>query len=260
MSTASRRPRIPLFFAIGIGLSLLMAGFKALVAALAETYLYPVPWLGGFLRSIELVEISNILIFALLSGGIGAATLLLPRHWNRWAKAALLIVVSPFVFNASYWMQQHLWIQRVANRANISYQEAHQITDNFLQRDTGIGGFWGFYAYSTEVSELPTHRDSLESQQVSSPGQALVNELKSYNDPRANLAAAVFSRVGWFIRLMYISIAGLTGLIYYVQGRDWAEAKRPDDDDDLPKNSPKSPLKNSPKNSPVRPRPPSQDS
>lgn len=257
MSTVPRRPRIPLFFAIGIGLSLLMAVFKAVVAALAEAYLYSVPWLGGFLRSIELVEISNILVFACLSAGIGAATLLLPRHWNPWAKAALLIVVSPFVFSASYWMQQHLWIQRVAKQANISYPEAHQITDRFLQRGTGSGGFWGFYAYSTEVSELPTHRDSLESEEVSSPGQALVKELKSYNDPRANLAAAVFSRVGWFIRLMYISIAGLTGLIYYVQGRDWAEAKRPDDDDDLPKNLPtKSPLKNSPKNSPVRPRPP----
>ncbi len=252
MSTASKQPRIPLFFAIGIGLSLLMAGLKALAAGLAEAYLYSVPWLGGFLRSIELVEISNILIFALLSAGIGAATLLLPRQWNPWARAALLIVVSPFVFSASYWTQQHLWIQQVAERANISYREARGITDNFLQRDTGSSGFWGFYAYSTEVSELPTDRDRLESANASSPSQALVQELTSYNDPRADLAAAIFSRVGWFIRLMYMSIAGLTGLIYYSQGRDWAEAKRLANDEKLPKSSPK--------NSPMRPRPPSKGS
>ena len=71
----SNRPRIPaFFFAIGIGLSLLMAGLKAIVAGLAERYLYSVPFVGGFLRSIELAEISNWVVFALLAGGIGAAT------------------------------------------------------------------------------------------------------------------------------------------------------------------------------------------
>jgi hypothetical protein len=158
MSMDPKRPRIPLFFTIGIGLSLLMAGLKAIAAGLSEAYLYSVPWLGGFLRSVEIVEITNLLIFALLASVIGAATYLLPRRWNAWAKAALLAAVTPFVFSGSYLMQQHLWVQRVAARANIPYGEAKDLTNAFLKQETGSGGFFGFYPFSTEVAEMPTLR------------------------------------------------------------------------------------------------------
>jgi len=221
----SNRPRIPLFFAIGIGLSLLMAGLKAIVAGLAERYLYSVPFVGGFLRSIELAEISNWVVFALLAGGIGAATFLLPRSWNSWAKIALLLAVSPFVFSASYIMQQHLWIQQVATKSAISYDEARAVSNAFLTRETGSGGFFGFYSFSTKVTELPTLRQRLESEQ-SNPSQLLAEELSSYEDPRADAVAYIFERLGWLIRLMYIAIATLAAFIYYFKGHAWAENKR----------------------------------
>ncbi|MEM6449886.1 MAG: hypothetical protein AAF703_06195 [Cyanobacteria bacterium P01_D01_bin.105] len=218
--------RIPLFFGVGIGLSLLAGGLKAIAAALAEGYLYSLPWVGGFLRSIELAEISNLVVFALLAGGIGAATIWLPRRWNPWAKIGLLLAVSPFVFSASYLMQQRLWIQRVAERSNISYPEAEKITNEFLEQQTGSGGFWGFYPYSTEVAELPTSRVSLERASSADPSQALTRELASYGDPRADLIAYVFERVGWLLRLMYMAIALLTALIYYFKGLEWSETQQ----------------------------------
>jgi hypothetical protein len=222
----SNRPRIPLFFAIGIGLSLLMAALKAIAAGLAEAYLYSVPWVGGFLRSIELAEISNLLIFALLAGGIGAATFLLPHQWNNWAKIALLIVVSPFVFSASYLMQQHLWVQRVAKRADISYSAAKNLTNEYLKREAGSKGFSGFYPLSAEVSELPTLRQTLESGHASNPSKLLTQELAGYKDPRADAAAYLFERAGWLVRFMYMTIAALSALIYYFKGHEWAESKR----------------------------------
>ncbi len=222
---AANRTRIPLFFAIGVGLSLLMAALKALAAGLAEAYLYSLPWVGGFLRSIEIAEISNLIVFALLASGIGAATYLLPARWHQAAKVALLVVVSPFVFSASYLMLQHLWIQRVATRANIPYAEAKTVTNAFLTRETGRGGFFGFYPYSTEVAELPTLRKSLEAG-TGNPSQLLTRELASYEDPRADAVAYVFEKVGWLVRFMYMTIAALTALIYYFKGRDWAENKR----------------------------------
>ena len=221
-----RQARIPLFFAVGIGLSLLAGGLKAIAAALAEGYLYSLPWMGGFLRSIELSEISNLVAFALLAGGIGAATIWLPRRWNPWAKAALLIVVSPFVFSASYTMHQRIWVQRVAQRSAISYPEAQQVTNNFLERETGKRGFFGFYPYSTEVADLPTSRATLEGPSAGNASKLLTKELASYEDPRADLVAYIFERVGWLLRFMYMAIAALTALIYYCKGRVWAENKR----------------------------------
>ena len=226
MATSSKRSRIPLFFAIGIGLSLLMAGLKAIAAWLAEAYLYTLPWVGGFLRSIELVEISNIVVFAILGVGIGSATLLLPRHWNQPAKISLLVVLSPFVFVASYLMQQHLWIQRVAAQTDTPYSEARDLTNAFLEREEGSGGFFGFFPFSTEVADLPTQREILESEGIRNPGRLLSEELASYNDPRADLIAYVFERVGWLMRLMYMAIAAFTVLIYYFRGYEWAEAKQ----------------------------------
>jgi hypothetical protein len=242
----SNRPRIPLFFAIGLGLSLLMAALKAIAAGLAETYLYAVPWVGGFLRSIELAEISNLLVFALLASGIGAATLWLPKQWNSWAKMALLIVVSPFVFSASYLMQQHLWVQRVATRADISYREARNITNAFLKREAGSGGFSGFYPFSAEVSELPTRRQNLESGQSGNPSKLLTQELEGYKDPRADAAAYLFERVGWLVRFMYMTIAALTALIYYFKGHEWAENKRLANAERKPPKPPKPAAKRNP--------------
>ncbi len=75
MPIDSKRSRIPVFFAIGIGLSLLLAALKAIAAWLADVFLYSVPWIGGFLKSIELIELFNLVVFAILGAGIGAATL-----------------------------------------------------------------------------------------------------------------------------------------------------------------------------------------
>ena len=224
--TSARSSRIPLFFAIGVGLSLLMGAAKALAFWLTNAYLYDMPWIGGFLKSIEIAEISNLLVFAILGVGIGAATVLVPDRWTHWLKMAVLVALGPFVFCASYLMQQHLWIQRVAERADVSYADAKTITNNFLKAEAGKGGFWGFYPLTTQIAELPTLRANLEAGKTTNPSDLLTKELASYGDPRADAAAYIFERVGWVVRFMYMTIAGLTALIYYFKGHDWAETRR----------------------------------
>lgn len=223
--SASSRPRLLLYFAVGIGLSVLMAGLKAYTAWLAETYLYALPWMGGFLRSLELVELSNLVVFAILGAGLGAAVIWLPRHWPPAAKAALLMVAGPWVMLSSYWMQQHLWIQRVAARAEIPYEEAREITNTFLKREVGSGGLWGTYVFGTEVADFPTRRQDLESEKSVNPNRILNRELSSYDDPRADTIAFIFGQVGWLIRLLYLAIAAFTALVYYLKGLDWAQAR-----------------------------------
>ncbi len=225
MSLESKKSRVALFFAIGLGLSLLMAALKAAIALATHTYLYSVPWVGGFLKSIELTEISNLLVFAILGSGMGAATVLLPRRWDHRAKLAILLVVSPFVFCASYMMQQSLWIQQVAAASNLSYREARSLTNDYLTREVGSGGFFGFYPFSTQLAELPVQAESLRAEGLLNPNELLSEELSSYNDPRADFVAYVFERVGWLIRFMYMTLAALTAIIYYFKGHAWAESR-----------------------------------
>ena len=253
---ASASPsRIPLFFAIGVGLSLLMGAVKAIAFWLTDTYLYDMPWIGGFLKSIEIAEISNLLVFAVLGAGIGAATSLVPNRWTHWLKMSVLVALGPFVFCASYLMQQHLWIQKVAERADISTAEAKTITNNFLKAEVGKGGFWGFYPLSTQISELPTLRANLEAGKTTNPSDLLTKELASYGDPRADAAAYVFERVGWVVRFMYMTIAVLTALIYYFKGHDWAENRRYGSAEPVPP-SPKPPTSRPPTSRPPTPKPP----
>ncbi|MEL7143449.1 MAG: hypothetical protein AAFY33_04765 [Cyanobacteria bacterium J06643_4] len=226
MALASQNSRTAAFFAIGVGVTLAMTALKALAAWLMDVYVYSVPWVGGFLRSIELVELSNLIVFAILGASLGAATLLLPRRWDHRAKLALLAAVSPLVFCGSYMMQQHLWIKRVAAQSNIDYSDARSITNAYLNREVGSGGFFGFFPLSTQLSELPTRRDSLESARSINPTEALTQELSDLDDPRADFAAIVFERVGWLVRFMYIAIAGFTGLIHYFKWHHWADAQR----------------------------------
>ncbi len=223
MAFQSKRSRIFLFFIIGFGVALVAALLKSAIAWIADIYLYSLPWVGGFLRSVELAELSNLLVFALLGGGIGSATYFLPRRWNHKAKLALLIVLSPFVFSASYLTQQNLWIRKVAAHTNITYQDARDTTNRFLERETGNQGYFGYFPFSTRISDLPVQRDILSSDLAETPNDLLTEELASYNDPRADAIAFIFKQVGWLIRFMYVTIAALTGLIYYFKGCDWAE-------------------------------------
>ena len=195
-----------------------------------------------------------MLVFAVLGAGIGAATLLVPDHWTHWLKMALLVVLGPFVFCASYLTQQHLWIQKVAKRADVPYAEAKNITNAFIEKETGSGGFFGFYPLSTQISELPTLRANLEAGTATNSGDALSKELSSYNDPRADAVAYIFERVGWVVRFMYMTIAVLTALIYYFKGHDWAENRR-DGRAEGPVAQPQPPAQSRP---PVQPKPPAK--
>lgn len=223
MAFQSKNSRIFLFFAIGFGLALLAALLKSAIAWIADIYVYSLPWVGGFLRSIELAELSNLLAFALLGGGIGSAAYFLPRRWNHKAKLALFIFLSPFVFSASYLTQQNLWIKKVAARTDATYQEARDTTNRFLEQETGNKGYFGYFTFSTRLADLPVQPEVLNSDLAATPNDLLTEELSNYDDPIADAAAFIFKRVGWLIRLMYMIIAGLTGLIYYFKGCDWAE-------------------------------------
>ena len=117
-----------------------MAGIRGAIAWAAETRLYPIPIAGGLLKSIEIAELSNVLIFALYGLGLGMATVHLPplrRFLSRAGVMLAMLTLAVGLFCVSYGVRQHLWIQQVAAQASISFAEAQTMTNEFLETTIG---------------------------------------------------------------------------------------------------------------------------
>jgi hypothetical protein len=151
-SVSARRGRLTYGLAVVV-VTLSLSGLKGLAAWAMDTYVYSLPLLGGLLESLELVEVSNVLILALLGVGLGAATRWLAKPVRGWQRLVLLGVAVPIVFLSSYWVRQYLWIQEVAIASEIPPTQAEQVTDRLLQEATGHEGLLGFFrVYSADAT------------------------------------------------------------------------------------------------------------
>lgn len=203
----------------------MMVALKALTAWLAATQLYTLPLIGGVLTSLEIAEIANVVIFAILGFGLGALTLYLPKLWMLGPKILLLVLALPFILGTGYIVRHRLWVREVALQAGVNPIQAVEVTDSFLQRETGSSGRLGFYRYTAQVSEPPIHLENLQTLSTSEV-EALTNQLSQYSGLQVNLFAMLFNRAGWGIRLIYLMISGFMGLIYFYKGKIWADQQR----------------------------------
>ncbi|PSN17448.1 hypothetical protein C7271_17650 [filamentous cyanobacterium CCP5] len=196
---------------------------KALLAWAAEVYLYSVPVLGGWLKSLELIELSNIVVFALLGIGLGAATVYL-RPGPMWRGAITLIIAMPLVFFTSYWVRYDLWLQRITTASNLPPTEAAAIANEALASASDSKGFWGYFRATTQMPVLPTTH--LELQTMTADQQWFRSELTRYSGLEPGIFSILFTAAGWGIRAFHIVLALLTGVIYFIKGTVWADGAR----------------------------------
>ncbi|NEQ32341.1 MAG: hypothetical protein F6K04_15290 [Leptolyngbya sp. SIO4C5] len=225
---SSQIKNIALFLLCLLALPLLLAGVKVAIAWAAERYIYSVPWIGGLLKSLEIVELSNIVVFALLGLGLGAATIFLPKLRGVAPKVGIMLLVfilAAGVFSASYVTRQHLWIQRIADRSDISLAAAENLTNDLLMTQVGDRGFWGFYRYTTQVPVLPTDADDLKN--LAAEEKWVRSELTRFSGVEPGVFSRVFRLAGWGIRIFYMLLAAVTVLIYFLKGTHWAETQTP---------------------------------
>lgn len=197
---------------------------KVIAAWAAEAFLYVVPFIGGMLKSLELMELSNILAFAILGMGLGSASRYLPSQGRTWQRALLLVVAVPLVYFASYATRQQFWVNQVAVEADLSRPEARELTSQFLQREAGDPGFWGFYRLTTQVPVLPT--DPQELDKLSDDEKWFRSELTRFSGVEPGIFLRLFGGVGWGIRLVYGILSLLTVGIYFNKGVRLAQAPR----------------------------------
>jgi hypothetical protein len=222
----NRQARIGRYVALSLGFCLLVVVLKAVVTWLCETYFYSLPWLGGLLSSLEIVEVTNGLLFAGLGFGLGAAAVYyLPAAWHLVPRLAPLVVALPLIFGTTALTRHAMWVQRVARQAGVSRATAQKATSAFLQQETGNAGSWGFYCYTARGEQLPTQLSSLEPL-LPEEKALLQGELGRYQDGAGALLVFVFNQIGWLLRCGYLVFTALMGLVYFYKGQRWASQRQ----------------------------------
>lgn len=190
----------------------------------AELFLHPLPIAGGLLRSLELVELSVIPLFALLGFGVGAASRLLPAKTSLAVKMLPLVVILPLVFFSSYGFRYHLWLNQIATQADLPREQVAAMADVALERESGSAGFWGYYRTTTRMPILPA--TGAELQRMTEDQNWFRSELTRFSGIEPGVFSMIFDGAGWGIRIFYMVLAAATGLIYVLKGVAWADTQR----------------------------------
>lgn len=201
-----------------------LVGLKLLIAWAAEVYLHPIPILGGWLKSLEIVELVNIIIFALLGLGLGGATLYLPSKTSVMLKALALVVAIPLVFFSSYWLRQALWLNQLAMESNQPVEQVRTLANQALLRESGSEGFWGYFKVTTKMPILPATVAELE--RMAEDQRWFRSELTRFSGIEPGVFSMIFDGAGWGIRIFHMALATLTGIIYFFKGLTWADSAR----------------------------------
>ncbi|MBD2259798.1 hypothetical protein [Pseudanabaena sp. FACHB-2040] len=197
---------------------------KALVAWTAEVFLHPIPILGGWLKSLEIVEFINVVVFAVLGFSLGAATMYFPPRLPLWKKSLVLAIAIPLVFFSSYWVRQTLWLNQISASSELNFGQANQIANRALKSASGSDGFWGYFRYTTQMPILPTTLEGL--QRLTDDQKWFRSELTRFSGVQPGIFSLIFNGAGWGIRLFLMLVSVLTAVIYFIKGLAWADAMR----------------------------------
>jgi hypothetical protein len=232
---ASRRRRQPptvlsrlrtllgvLLFVMVSGVAIAVAALvKLLTALLAENSIYSINLLGDLFRGIEIVEVFNVLVFAILGLGLGVATAFIPRYLGIRLNALVIILLLPTLLSFGTIIRYDNWINEFAANEAISVTESRLKTDRYLYERIEETGIWGFYLHTARYPSLPLYvrqfeeRDPLESEAVSR-----VERQVGMNPDDLSL---LFSVCMWGIRGFYFLVSVITVIGHFGQGIDLAD-------------------------------------
>lgn len=190
----------------------------------AEVFLHSIPIVGGWFKSLELVELSVVVLFAALGFGIGAASRQLPAKTPLPLKSLALVLVFPLVFFNSYWLRYHLWIHQMTTQSDLPRQQITEMASLALKRESGSSGFWGYYQTTTQMPILPATGADLQ-RMIADP-HWFRSELIRFSGIEPGVFSMIFNGAGWVVRLVYLILAAVTSLIYFLKGLAWADTQR----------------------------------
>ncbi|WP_448571141.1 hypothetical protein, partial [Trichothermofontia sp.] len=220
MSTPSPFTRFPVRLALYGGGTIAVVAVAALVkyflSRLAEYVIYPIPLLGGLLQSLELAELSNLLVFAILGLGLGVLTRLLPVRWGQRLSAALLIVLVPLIFMISTQVRYDRWVLTIAEQEQLSRSEAIALTNAYLDDRIQSQGWWGFYRYTARYTAIPTSQAEMQrAMGIDARVQAQFAKVTGMDTP---IVASIMTLCSWGLRVFYFVIAAIVTVSHFQEG------------------------------------------
>ncbi|WP_448562469.1 hypothetical protein [Trichothermofontia sp.] len=208
--------RLALYGSGAIAVTAVAAVVRYFLSRLAEQFIYPIPFLGGLLQSLELAELSNLLVFAILGLGFGALTRLLPPAWGQQLSAMLLIILVPLIFMISTQVRYDRWIQAVADQANLSRSEAIALTNAYLDDRLQSQGVWGFYCYTARYTTLPTSQ--AEMQRAAHVDERVHAQFAKVTGLGTVIVTTLMTLCSWGLRLFYFVIAAIVTVSHFQEG------------------------------------------
>lgn len=191
--------------------------FKFLSILLGDGLIYKIPLVGDVLLSMEMLEIFNILVFAILGMGFGVATVILPRYFGLKVSQITLLVLIPLIFSTTTFFRYYSWVQNFQMRERISNPQAELITNSFLRNQTnGRQGMWGFYLYTANISILPAkEKDMIELDEWITASKQRVSRATGLEE---KIVSWLFVSRGWALRIFYLIISIMATIANFKEG------------------------------------------
>lgn len=189
---------------------------KAMVVFLSDRIVYAIPFLGGLARSLELAELSNLLIFSIMGMVLGLSAVLIPPKYRQVLSQNSLALFIPLIFLSGAFFQYQLWLGDVRSDMGLNGAEVRTITDQWLDETVGVSGVLGFYQYTTLYSILPTNPEDFS---LSVAGNDRVTTIFDAVLPGGVAGVdLILSLSVWLLRLFYFILALGAGLYHYQDG------------------------------------------
>ena len=200
----------------------LVRWLKELSIWLADKYLYSIPLIGDMLRSVEIIELANIVLFAVLGMAFGLASILLPRKQRRKISVILLIPIMAIIFNVTSVIRYRQWVEEVGVQEKLSVAESTGLTNAFLTSQVGKKGFWGFYFYTAKYPMLP--KNKVEMREMKKIDDKLKLGLIKIVGEKNNIwVKLMFAVAGWIIKLFYLTISVMATISHFKYGTKSSE-------------------------------------
>ncbi|MBP0006530.1 MAG: hypothetical protein J7642_22890 [Cyanobacteria bacterium SBC] len=204
------------FFAISLLSVSLASTSKLFTTLLAENSLYQIQFFGDLMRGIEIAEIFNILVFAILGLGLGVATAFVPRRFGIRFNAAIAIVLLPILLSFGTVVRYENWIKEFAENETISEVEAYQKTDEYLQSKVDVSGVLGFYLHTAKYPGLPVR--TVQMDEVDILEAKVVDRVENTVGISPEDLSLSFAICMWGIRIFYFLVSGVTVIAHFGQG------------------------------------------
>jgi len=189
---------------------------KIISVKLADKFLYSLIVFGDFLRGIEIVELFNIIAFAVVGMGFGLATVFLPKYLGRYVSTILLIILVPIIFITTQMVRYDIWVEQVAENDNLSFNQAELITNSFLNQRVGNDGIYGFYLYTAQFPILPDQQ--VEINNVDRLEKSVNSKFVQLIGIPPGVISWAMNLCFWVIRIFYFVIAVVTTIVHFREG------------------------------------------